>query len=118
MNLSAKFNSRCKLMIAPSTCSATVEAFCAGELQTTSPSSAERSAFTVRQMLTSEFDGEFVSPLTTFGISPEEFKKQSMGLASIFPDFISCSFTLGLDEVQLFPETKKRADVVEIILQK
>ena len=79
---------------------------------------AGRNAFTVRQMLTSEFDGEFISPLTAFGISPEEFKKQIMGLSSIFPDFISCSFTLGLDEVQLFSETKKRADVVALILQK
>jgi phosphoadenosine phosphosulfate reductase len=77
-----------------------------------------RGAFTVRQMLTAEFDGETVSPLTVFGIPPEEFKKQCMGLAAMYPDFIVCSFTLGLDEVQLFPETKHRDDVVALILEK
>jgi len=79
---------------------------------------AGRGAFTVRQMMSAEFDGEFVSPLAVFGIPPDEFKKQSMGLAAVYPDFISCSFTLGLDEVQLFPETKNRNDVVELIMQK
>ena len=79
---------------------------------------AERNAFTVRQMLTAEFEGDVVSPLVAFCIPPDEFKKQCMGLASIYPDFIACSFTLGLDEIQLFSETKKRDDVVELILQK
>uniref|UniRef100_C6E124 Phosphoadenosine phosphosulfate reductase n=1 Tax=Geobacter sp. (strain M21) TaxID=443144 RepID=C6E124_GEOSM len=79
---------------------------------------AGRGAFTVRQMMATEFDGEVVSPLATFGISPEEFKKQCMGLAAVYPGFISCSFTLGLDEVRLFPETKNRDDVIGLILQK
>lgn len=77
-----------------------------------------RSAFTVRQMLSADFDEEVVSPLAVFGIPPDEFKKQSMGLAAMHPDFISCSFTLGLDEVQVFPKIKTRDDVVELILQK
>jgi len=79
---------------------------------------AGRGAFTVRQMMTAEFDGEVVSPLSAFGIPPDEFKKQIMGLAAVYPDYISCSFTLGLDEVRLFPETKNRDDVVELILRK
>jgi hypothetical protein len=41
-----------------------------------------------------------------------------MGLAALYPDFVACSFTLGLDEVRLFPETKNRDDVVELILRK
>jgi 3'-phosphoadenosine 5'-phosphosulfate sulfotransferase (PAPS reductase)/FAD synthetase/NAD-dependent dihydropyrimidine dehydrogenase PreA subunit len=77
-----------------------------------------RGAFTVRQMMATEFDGEVVSPLAAFGIPPDEFKKQCMGLAAVHPDFIACSFTLGLDEVRLFPETKNRDDVVELILRK
>lgn len=77
-----------------------------------------RSAFTVRQMLAAEFDGDMVSPLVIFGTSPDEFKKMTMGLAAMYPDFIICNFTLGLDEVQLFPEIKKRDDVIELILQK
>ncbi len=79
---------------------------------------AGRGAFTVRQMMAAEFDGEAVSPLSTFGILPDEFKKQCMGLATMYPDLIACSFTLGLDEVRLFPETKTRDDVVELISQK
>jgi len=77
-----------------------------------------RDAFTVRQMMATEFDGEVVSPLAAFGIPPDEFKKQCMGLAAVHPDFIACSFTLGLDEVRLFPETKNLDDVVGLILRK
>lgn len=79
---------------------------------------AGRGAFTVRQMMTAKFEGDAVSPLAAFGIPPDEFKKQTMGLASVYPDFIACSFTLGLDEVRLYPETKNRDDVVELILRK
>lgn len=77
-----------------------------------------RNTFTVRQMLRAEFDEDVVSPLVVFGISPDEFKKLSMGLAAVHPDFIMCSFTLGLDEIQLFPEVNTRDDVVELILHK
>lgn len=76
-----------------------------------------RDAFTVRQMMTAEFDGEFVSPISVFGNTPDEFKKQCMGLAAVHPYFIACSFTLGLDEVRVFPETKNRDDVVGLMLQ-
>ncbi len=79
---------------------------------------AGRCAFTVRQMMATEFDEEVVSPLAAFGIPPDEFKKQCMGLAAVYPDFIACSFTLGLDEVRLFPEMKNRYDVVGLILRK
>lgn len=79
---------------------------------------AGRGAFTVRQMMTAEFDGEVVSPLSAFGFTPDEFKKQCMGLAAVYPDLIACSFTLGLDEVRLFPETKTRDDVIELISKK
>ena len=77
-----------------------------------------RGAFTVRQMMTVDFEADFVSPIAVFGILPDEFKKQCMGLAAMYPDFIRCSFTLGLDEVQVFPETKSRNDVVALILEK
>lgn len=77
-----------------------------------------RGTFTVRQMMTADFDGEVVSPLAAFGIAPDEFKKQCMGLAALYPDYIGCSFTLGLDEVRVFPETKCRDDVVALIIEK
>lgn len=77
-----------------------------------------RGAFTIRQMMDVEFEADFVSPLVAFGILPEEFKRECMGLAALYPEFITCSFTLGLDEVRVFPETKGRDDVVSLILQK
>lgn len=79
---------------------------------------SERRAFTVRQMISTDFSDDIVSPLTTFGISADEFKKLCLGLATMHPSFITCSFTLGLDEIQLFPEIKNRDDVVRLILQK
>jgi phosphoadenosine phosphosulfate reductase len=79
---------------------------------------AGRNAFTVRQMLAAEFGGEVVSPLAAFGIPPDEFKKLCLGMAAVYPSLISCSFTLGLDEVRVFPETKNRDDVVGLILLK
>lgn len=79
---------------------------------------AKRGVFTVRHMMAVEFEGESVSPMAAFGISPDEFKKQCMGLAAVYPDYIACSFTLGLDEVRVFPETKGRDDVVALILEK
>lgn len=79
---------------------------------------AGRATFTIRQMMTAEFEGEFVSPLSIFGIPPEEFKKLCLGLAALHSEFISCSFTLGLDEVMVFPEVKRRDDVMSLILQK
>ncbi len=79
---------------------------------------AGRGAFTVRQMMAAEFDEDIVSPLAAFCIPADEFKKQCLGLAALHPDFIACSFTLGLDEVRVFPETKNRNDVVGLILLK
>lgn len=74
--------------------------------------------FTVRQMMAAEFDGEVLSPLIVFGISPDEFKKKCMGLSALHPNLIACSFTLGLDEVRVFPETKRLDDVVALIFEK
>lgn len=81
-----------------------------------------RGTFTVRQLMekptaTDEgFADAFVSPLTTFGMSPEVFKKQCLGLASQYSNLIACSFTHGLDEVRVFPETNGRNDVLAVIL--
>lgn len=79
---------------------------------------AGRSEFTIRQLMIADFESDFVSPLVAFAMTPDDFKKQCVGLSSLYPDFISCSFTLGLDEIQLFPTAKSCNDVVELILQK
>ena len=77
---------------------------------------ADRTSFTVSEMLTADFDSSFVSPLIAFGMSVDEFKAQCLGLSSVHPDFLSCSFTLGLDEIKIFPNEKSVDDVLGLIL--
>ena len=77
---------------------------------------ADRTSFTVSEMLTADFDSPFISPLVAFGMSVDEFKAQCLGLSSIRPDFLSCSFTLGLDEIKIFPHEKSTDDVLGMIL--
>jgi len=76
-----------------------------------------RSSFSVREMMEADFDAPCVFPLAAFGSPVDEFKAQCQGLASRYPSYISCNFTLGLDEVRLFPETTTRDDVVALILE-
>lgn len=77
---------------------------------------AKRGAFTVRQMLEVPLEDGVASPLAAFGMSPDEFKRQCQGLATDWPDLIACSFTLGLDEVRVFPERNGRDGVLKLIL--
>ena len=49
-------------------------------------------------------------------MSVDEFKAQCLGLSSIRPDFLSCSFTLGLDEIKIFPHEKSTDEVLGMIL--
>ena len=76
----------------------------------------ERTSFTVSEMLTADFESPFISPLVAFGMTVDEFKAQCLGLSSIRPDFLSCSFTLGLDEIKIFPHEKSTDDVLGMIL--
>ncbi|MDR0611478.1 MAG: phosphoadenosine phosphosulfate reductase family protein, partial [Planctomycetaceae bacterium] len=68
-----------------------------------SASLTKRSSFTIREMQSAEFESPYVSPIAAFGIPPETFKTLVNGLAIRYPEFISVSFTHGLDEVRLFP---------------
>ena len=77
---------------------------------------ADRTSFTVTEMLTADFDSSFISPLIAFGMNTDEFKAQCLGLSSVHPDFLSCSFTLGLDEIKIFPSEKTVDDVLGLIL--
>ena len=76
----------------------------------------ERTSFTISEMMTADFDSPSVSPLVTFGIPLEEFKAICLGISSVHPDFLSCSFTLGLDEIKIFPSEKTVDDVLGLIL--
>ena len=63
-----------------------------------------------------DYNAPFVSPLIAFGMNPEEFKAMCLGISSVHPDFLSCSFTLGLDEIKIFPNEKSTDDVLGMIL--
>ena len=78
---------------------------------------AERTSFTLSEMMTADFESAYISPLVAFGMSVDELKSICLGLSSLYPKFIACSFSLGLDEVKIFPETKTMDDVVDLMLQ-
>lgn len=76
-----------------------------------------RDSFTVSQMMNPpELTSAYISPLAAFGLQPDELKAQSRGLASRYPSFIKCNFTLDLDEIFLFPREKSLDDVISLIL--
>jgi hypothetical protein len=77
---------------------------------------SERTSFTISEMMSSDYTSSFVSPLVAFGINPEEFKAMCLGISSVHPDYLSCSFTLGLDEIKIYPNEKSVDDVLGMIL--
>jgi len=77
---------------------------------------ADRVSFTISEMMSGDFESPYVSPLMAFGMPVDELKAQCVGLATKYPDFIACPFTLGLDEVKVFPKDKTIDDVVGLIL--
>lgn len=77
---------------------------------------AERSIFTIRELLSADENSECVSPIVAFGIPAEKFKLQCQGLATRYPELISCTFTHGLDEIKLFPQDYTVDDIINIAL--
>lgn len=78
---------------------------------------AKRSSFTISEMMNADFDSAYISPLIAFGMTPDELKGVCLGLSLSNPQFIACSFTLGLDEVRIFPQDKTLDDVVDLALK-
>jgi hypothetical protein len=78
---------------------------------------AERSSFTVRELLTANVDSIFVSPLVAFGIAPDTFKKQCEGLRTRYPDYISTTFTHGNDGLEVFPQKHTLEDIINLALE-
>lgn len=76
----------------------------------------DRSGFTVRELMTADFESAYISPLTAFGIEPETFKRQCRGMQSKYPDLISCTFTHGLDEITVFPQKYTTKDIIQLAL--
>lgn len=77
---------------------------------------AEQTSFSVSGLMTADFSAKYVSPLVSFGMSVADFKQQCQGLADKYGDFIHCSFTLGLDEIQVKTDQKTLDDVVDLML--
>lgn len=78
---------------------------------------AKRGSFTVRELLTADVDSVFVSPIVAFGIAPDTFKKQCEGLRTRYPDYISTTFTLGNDGLEVYPQKHTLEDVVNLVLE-
>jgi len=77
----------------------------------------ERSAFTVREMLTAELNSAFVSPLVAFGGNAEDFKRTCEGLRMRYPDFISTVFTYGNDQIDICTKQFTTDDVLALVLE-
>jgi len=77
---------------------------------------AERSSFTVRELLTADADSTFVSPIVAFGIAPDTFKKQCEGLRTRYPDYISTTFTHGNDGLEVYPQKHTLEDIINLAL--
>jgi len=77
---------------------------------------AERSNFTVRELLTADTESKFVSPLVAFGILPDTFKRQCEGLRTRYPDYISTTFTHGNDGLEVYPQKYTIDDIIELAL--
>jgi 3'-phosphoadenosine 5'-phosphosulfate sulfotransferase (PAPS reductase)/FAD synthetase/ferredoxin len=78
---------------------------------------AERSSFTVRELLTADAESMFVSSLVAFGITPDTFKKQCEGLRTKYPDYISTTFTHGNDGLEVFPKKHILEDIINLALE-
>ncbi|MDY6330103.1 MAG: phosphoadenosine phosphosulfate reductase family protein [Fibrobacter sp.] len=70
--------------------------------------------FTLSRLLNHDIDSAGVSPTEIFGLNEDEIKKILMGLSVNYPEFISVSFTLDLDNINLRSD-KTSADVLDLI---
>lgn len=71
--------------------------------------------FTLSRLLDHDIDSSGISPTEIFGLERVEMEKILNGLSVNYPDFISCSFTLDLDNITLRND-KKSNDVLSLII--
>lgn len=69
--------------------------------------------FTLTRLLDHDIDSDGVSPTEIFGLDRETMEKLLNGLSINYPDLISASFTLDLDNITLRND-KTSADVLEL----
>lgn len=69
--------------------------------------------FTLSRLLNHDIDSDGVSPTEIFGLDREQMEKILNGLSVNYPDFITASFTLDLDNITLRND-KTSKDVLEL----
>lgn len=69
--------------------------------------------FSLSRLMDTSIDSDGVSPARIFGINNEDITRILKGLAANYPDYISVSFTLDLDNITLM-EDKSSQDVLNI----
>ena len=69
--------------------------------------------FTLTRLLDHEVDSDGVSPSQIFGLDRESLEKIIKGLSVNYPDYISSSFNLGLDNINLNKE-KTSMDIISL----
>ncbi len=70
--------------------------------------------FTLNRLLAHDTDSDGVSPTEIFGIDRDQMEKLLNGLSVNYPDFITASFTLDLDNITLNSD-KTSQDVLSLI---
>jgi len=69
--------------------------------------------FTRSRLMDDDVDGDGISPYQLYGVGKEELTAILKGLAAKYPDFISVSFTLDLDNIKL-NDGKTSDDVLDL----
>lgn len=69
--------------------------------------------FTLSRLMNHEIDSDGVTPSQIFGLEKDELEKIIKGLSVNYPDYISSSFNLDLDNINLNSE-KTSKDVLEL----
>ena len=69
--------------------------------------------FTLARLLDHSIESDGVSPTQIFCLDKSDMEPMLKGLAVTYPEFISASFTLDLDNIKLNPN-RSSADVLEL----
>lgn len=70
-------------------------------------------SFTLNRLLNHDIESDGISPTQIFGLDRDTMTRVLNGLASNYPEFISVSFSIDLDNIYL-KEDKTSADVLEL----
>ncbi len=76
-----------------------------------------RSCFTIRELLSSNMDSNYISPIIAFGIPAETFKRQCEGLRSKYPEYISTTFTHGNDGIDVYPQNFNTENIITLAME-